>query len=83
MVKRRFLVEPPNVGTITLHWREGVAENVVEDSVLGKQAMRCTIVSLIPGHIERCKFIFRYGPIGDNFRLVQVIRGHSKDSRKF
>jgi predicted kinase len=55
---------------ITSLWNEGVAENVVEDSVLRKQGMRRAMVSLVHGHIVRCKLIFCYCPVGDNFCLV-------------
>jgi hypothetical protein len=42
-----------NSGTVTSLGSEIVVEDVVEDSVLGKQTMSCAKVVLIPGIVER------------------------------
>jgi hypothetical protein len=55
-------------------------ENIVEDSVLGKQTMCCAKVVLVLEKVEWCQLIFRYSPLGDDLRPMKVIVGQCKYS---
>jgi hypothetical protein len=80
MARRRLLIEPLMLVWWSPHLGVSVAEDVIEDVVLGKQIMICANVVLVPGIVEWCQVIFHYSPFGGDLRPMKVIGGQSKYS---
>jgi hypothetical protein len=61
---------------------ESVAEEVVEDVVLGKHTMIGAKIVLVLRIVERCQLIIQYSSLGADWLSIKVISGKGKYDQK-